>query len=493
MLGNEDLYTAAQIRALEHCVIHEHGVAGITLMSRAADAALGYLLEVWPKAEHLQVMCGTGNNGGDGFLIADLAHKRGIDVTVLQLGDVQKIGGDAALALRQAQANGVNIVPFKPDSIMPNGVIVDAMLGIGLEGAVRGVYIEAIASINASGAPVLAVDIPSGICADTGAVLGAAVVADLTVTFIGLKRGLFTLQAPDYIGAVQLCDLAVHPEVYAAVPADCARLALEPLLQCLPLRSASAHKGLFGNVLVVGGDYGLAGAAAMAAESALRCGAGLVQVATRPEHVSAVLARTPEVMTTGVVASDEFAPMLEAADVVVVGPGLGSSPWSAELLRRSLACGKPLVLDADALNLLASGALGNTDAAAEWVLTPHPGEAARLLGCDTAQVQSDRFAAVIALQQRYGGIVILKGNGSLITAGGKVFLSDYGNPGMASGGMGDVLSGVIGALLAQHLTSLEAAALATCVHGAAADIAAQEGQRGLIATDLIPKMRSILG
>ena len=492
MLGNENLYTAAQTRALDHCAIHEHDIAGITLMSRAADVALGYLLEVWPEPERLQVLCGTGNNGGDGFLIADLAHKRGINVTIFQLGDSEKVDGDAALALRQARDNGVEIIPFERNLLLPEGVIVDAMLGIGLGGDVRGAFVDAIAAINASGRPVLAMDIPSGLCADTGAVMGSAVVANLTVTFIGLKRGLFALQAPDYTGAVQFSDLGVCPEVYAAVPVDCVRLTLEPLLGLVPLRSASAHKGLYGNVLVVGGDYGLAGAAAMAAESALRCGAGLVQVATRPEHVSAVVARTPEVMPRGVVSSDDFAPMVEAADVLVVGPGLGQSPWSIELLRLCLDSGKPLVLDADALNLLAAGTLGNIRSATNRVLTPHPGEAARLLGSSTAQVQSDRFAAVSALQQRYGGIVILKGNGSLITAGGHILLSDYGNPGMASGGMGDVLSGAIGALLAQHLAPLEAAALAVCLHGAAADVAAQGGQRGLVATDLIPEMRSML-
>ena len=493
MLGTENLYTAAQTRALDHCAIHEHSIPGITLMARAADAAFRYLLETWPEPGRLQVLCGTGNNGGDGFLIADLAHKRGIEVTVFQLGETGKIGGDALLARRQALANGVTIVPFGEASLAPEGVIVDAMLGTGLGGDVRGVYVEAIGAINASGIPVLAVDIPSGLCSDTGRVLGCAVRADLTVTFIGLKRGLFTLEAPDYTGAVQFSDLAVPPEIYTAVAAHCSRLELEPLLERLPPRPANAHKGLYGAVLVVGGDYGMAGAAAMAAEAALRCGAGLVQVATRPEHVAALVARAPEVMPRGVRSGDDFAPMLEAADVLVVGPGLGQSPWSIELLQMALATGKPTVLDADALNLLAAGTLGGIGPGSNWVLTPHPGEAARLLDCAIAEVQADRFAAVSALQQRYGGVVVLKGNGSLISGGGNILLSDYGNPGMASGGMGDVLSGVIGALLAQHLPPLEAAALGVCLHGAAANIAAAEGQRGLAATDLIPVMRSLLG
>jgi NAD(P)H-hydrate epimerase len=493
MLGTENLYTAAQTRALDHCAIHDHGIPGITLMSRAADAAFRCLLETWPQPQRLQVFCGTGNNGGDGFLIADLAHKRGIEVVVVQVGDPGNITGDALLARQQAHTNGVRIVAFGEQALVSEGVIVDALLGTGLGGDVRGSYTDAIAAINACGAAVLAVDIPSGLCSDTGRVLGSAVHADLTVTFIGLKRGLFTLHAPEHTGAVRFSDLAVPADIYAAVPVNCLRLELEPLLARLPARPATAHKGLYGTVLVVGGDYGMAGAAALAAEAALRCGAGLVQVATRPQHVTALVARTPEAMPRGISNASEFAPLLDTADVLVAGPGLGQSPWSIELLQRALASGKPLVLDADGLNLLANGALGEIGRRDNWVLTPHPGEAARLLSCATTQVQEDRFAAVSALQARYGGVVILKGNGSLVSDGESVLLSDYGNPGMASGGMGDVLSGVIGALLAQHLPAVEAVALAVCLHGAAADIAAREGQRGLAASDLIPHMRALLG
>lgn len=492
MLGTETLYTAAQTRALDHCAIHEHSIPGIILMSRAAGTAFSCLLEIWPDPGCLQILCGTGNNGGDGFLIADIAHKRGIQVTVLQVGEPGKIVGDALLARQQALANGVTIVPFEASLLTPEGVIVDALLGTGLGGDVRGDYVQAIEAINTCGAPVLAVDIPSGLCSDTGRVLGLAVHAELTVTFIGLKRGLFTLQAPDYTGVVHFSDLAVPAEVYTEVPANCFRLELESLLEHLPARAATAHKGLYGTVLVVGGDYGFAGAAALAGEAALRCGAGLVRVATRPEHVAALVARAPEVMPRGISVASDFMPMLESADVLVVGPGLGQSPWSIELAQLALASGKPLVLDADGLNLLASGALGDISPVGNRVLTPHPGEAGRLLSCATTEVQADRFAAVSALQARYGGVVILKGNGTLITDGDSVLLSDYGNPGMASGGMGDVLSGVIGALLAQHMAPLASVALGVCLHGAAADIAAGEGQRGLAASDLIPQMRSLL-
>jgi NAD(P)H-hydrate epimerase len=461
-------------------------------MSRAARSVFDALLDSWPDPERVQVLCGTGNNGGDGFLVADNAHKRGIPVTVWQLGDAAKIGGDAKIARDQALSNGVEIRHWQGEPLVGEGVVVDALLGTGLGGDVRGAYVDAIEAINASGAAVLAVDIPSGLCSDSGRVLGVAVRADLTVTFIGLKRGLFTGEAGDYTGAVSFTDLAVPADIYHQVHTDCSRLELEPLLERLPARPANAHKGLYGTVLVIGGDYGMAGAAAMAAAAALRCGAGLVRVATRPEHVAALVARTPESMPRGVNSDDELDPLLEGADVLVVGPGLGQSPWSEHLLQRAAASGKPMVLDADGLNLLALGRIDQTPRD-NWVLTPHPGEAARLLGIGNAEVQADRFGAVHALQQRYGGVAILKGYGSLIAGPDETLLSDYGNPGMASGGMGDVLSGVIGSLLAQRLPAMEAAALGVCLHGAAADIAAAEGQRGLVASDLIPEMRALLG
>jgi hydroxyethylthiazole kinase-like uncharacterized protein yjeF len=496
--GTEPLYTAAQTRELDRCAIEDYGVPGIILMSRAAQAAFDCLLGMWPEVEFIQVLCGTGNNGGDGYLIADMAHKRGIAVRVLQLGDAGKIGGVALTAREQTMANGVDVQTFSHHKLEA-GVIVDAMLGTGLGGDVRSEYVDAIDLINDSGLPVLAVDIPSGLCSDTGRVLGRAVQADVTVSFIGLKRGLFTLDAPDYTGAVHFTDLQVPTQVYSRVASSCARLELESMLARLPQRPASSHKGSYGSVLVIGGDKGMAGAVAMAAEAALRCGAGLVRVATRNEYVSAVVARRPEVMAHGVATIADLAPLIESSDVLVVGPGLGQSPWSEQMLWAALDCGKPVVLDADGLNLLALNGktqvkIGERD---NWVLTPHPGEAGRLLGLSTSAVQSDRFAAAQQLQQRFGGVVLLKGNGSLIAGNGQLLLSDYGNPGMASGGMGDVLSGVLGALLAQSeahdMTALECVALGVCLHGAAADMAASDGQRGLCATDLIPKMRELLG
>ncbi len=494
---SEPLYTAAQTRALDRCAIDDHGIPGIRLMDRAARATFDLLLECWPEPAALHVYCGTGNNGGDGFLVACLARRKGIPATVYQLGEVDKIDGDAAIARRQAQVEGVAIVAFDDASAPRHGVIVDAMLGTGLGGDVRGPYQAAISAINRAhddcGLPVLAVDIPSGLCSDTGRVLGCAVRADITVTFIGLKRGLLTLDASDHTGAVHFCDLEVPGEVYNEVPASAGRLTLEPLLQRLDPRSGNAHKGAFGRVLVIGGDSGMAGAAAMASQASARTGAGLVYAATRPEHVPALVARCPEVMTHGVTSGADLETLLQSADVVVIGPGLGQSTWSEQLLRVALTANRPTVVDADALNMLSEGRIIPAQPHDNWLLTPHPGEAARLLNCAISDIQADRFDAALRLQHRYGGVALLKGAGTVIATPEQLLLSDYGNPGMASGGMGDVLSGILGGLLAQGLGLAEAAALGTCLHGGAADIAAREGQRGLLATDLLAPLRQLLG
>ncbi|PLW81879.1 bifunctional ADP-dependent NAD(P)H-hydrate dehydratase/NAD(P)H-hydrate epimerase [Kineobactrum sediminis] len=489
----EALYSAEQTRALDRCAIENHGISGAVLMSRAAATALDHLLLRWPHPLLLQILCGTGNNGGDGYLLADQAHKRGIPVQVWQLGDAGKMRGDALLARQQALANGVAVAAFHPGALRAEGVLIDAMLGTGLTGEVRAPFSEAITLCNQSGLPLLAVDIPSGLCADTGRRLGATTRADMTVTFIGYKRGLFTLDGPDCCGILVFADLGVPAEVYRQSAPDWLRLDLDLLLAQLPSRPANAHKGNYGTVLVVGGDYGMGGAVALAAEAALRAGAGLVRVATRAEHVAAVIARTPEAMPVSVGSGQALKPLVDSADVLVVGPGLGQSPWSEQLVQTIAESGKPCVLDADGLNMLAAGRVLSPRVRDNWVFTPHPGEAARLLGCSTAQVQADRFAATKRLQERLGGVVILKGNGSLVTDGTRGLLCDYGNPGMASGGMGDVLSGVIGGLLAQDLVGLDAAALAVCLHGAAADIASEQGQKGLLAGDLMVPLRALLG
>jgi hydroxyethylthiazole kinase-like uncharacterized protein yjeF len=492
-LSDNALYTAAQTRELDRIAIEDCGIPGIRLMSRAGRASFEVLLAQWPQPEHIHIFCGTGNNGGDGYIIAALARTRGIPVTVYQLGDAASIVGDAATARNQAIADGVEVKAFSDVMVPASGVVVDALLGTGLSGDVRAAYRTAIDCINNSGLPVLAIDIPSGLCSDTGRVLGTAVVANHTVTFIGMKRGLLTAAAPACTGDLHFAGLEVPDTVYAQIAADCRQLDLSTCLQFLPVLPRDAHKGLLGHALVVGGDTGLGGAAVMASEAAARCGAGLVSAATRPEHVAALLARRPEIMTRGVTGGNDLQALLDKPDAIAVGPGLGNSPWSEQLLQRVTEKDVPLVVDADALNLLAEGRVVENPRRNNWILTPHPGEASRLLQCSSADIQSDRFAAVRQLQKRYGGVAILKGAGTLICAGDVVYLSSYGNPGMASGGMGDVLSGVLVGLLAQGLEPLHAACLGVCLHGAAADRAADaDGMRGLLATDLLPQLRHLL-
>lgn len=488
-----DLYRAADVRELDRTAIQAQGIPGFDLMSRAGAAAFALLRERWPQARSIAVVCGVGNNGGDGYVVAALARQAGLAPQVLQLGDAGKIRGDALLARQLAEQHGVPVAAFDPARLQAD-VIVDGLLGTGLTGAVRGESAGAIDAINVSGIPVLALDIPSGLCADTGAVLGCAVKAQATITFIGMKQGLLTGAAADHTGALFFAGLAVPASVYQAVNPSAQRVDAAHIRQWLPRRPRTAHKGNHGHVLVIGGDHGMGGAVAMAAEAAGRVGAGLVTVVTRPEHVAPILTRRPECMVRSVDdGADDLGEPLQRATVVVIGPGLGQGEWGRSLLRQALQSALPLVLDADALNLLAQWQQQGDPLATRgnWILTPHPGEAARLLNATTADLQRDRFDTLRRLQQQYAATMVLKGNGSLIAGeNGPVWLSATGNPGMGSGGMGDVLSGVIGGLLAQGLSPVQAAAAGVWLHGRAADTAAQEGgERGLLATDLLPALR----
>jgi NAD(P)H-hydrate epimerase len=297
-----------------------------------------------------------------------------------------------------------------------------------------------------------------------------------------LKQGLFTGYAADYCGEIFYASLAVPDTIFQAVTSSVVRVVKIPL----PRRDRCSHKGNYGHVLIVGGDWGYSGAARLAGEAALRAGAGLVSVATRTEHAGLMNLNRPELMCHGVETAGQLARLFEKASVVVIGPGLGQSDWAIELFTATLKAQKPLIIDADGLNLLARSPVTNPD----WILTPHPGEASRLLSCSTAEIQHDRFASVSALQANYGGIAILKGAGTLIASGDEIAVSTTGNPGMASGGMGDVLAGVIAALLAQGLSLKNAAQQGVYRHGQAADLAAgQDGERGLLASDLMPYLR----
>ncbi|MBS1211464.1 MAG: YjeF-related protein [Proteobacteria bacterium] len=482
------LYRASQVRAMDRYAIEHLGIPGSELMLRAASAAFEILRERWPAARTVSVLCGSGNNGGDGYVLARLARQAGLDVRAYPAADPTGLHGDALTAFHAYRDAEGPVLDFIPEGFEGAAVLVDGLLGTGLDRPVSGLYEQIIAAVNRFRGKVLALDIPSGLNADTGCVMGAAVKAEVTVTFIGLKQGLFTGEGPECCGEVMFADLDTPREVQGCEETS-ARLLPPPPLDLLP-RRRTAHKGHFGHVLIIGGETGYTGAARLAGEAALRAGAGLVSVATRSSHAAFLNEGRPELMCRGVEAPVDLRPLLSNASIVAVGPGLGQSAWARELLAEALASGLPLVADADALNLIARNPMKRS----QWVLTPHPGEAARLLGVETSAVQTDRFAAIARLQQRYGGTVILKGAGTLVLSeSGTPAICRQGNPGMASGGMGDVLCGVIAGLAAQGLSLGPAAELGVVAHAAAADrAAADSGERGLLASDLMPHLRRLV-
>ncbi|MEC4749321.1 NAD(P)H-hydrate dehydratase [Methylomicrobium sp. Wu6] len=481
----QTLYSAAQARELDRIAIEVFGIPGYQLMCRAGGAMFDCMVEKWPEARSLVVFCGSGNNAGDGYVIARLAQAAGIRTQVISVGEPEKLKGDALTAFQDYRQAGGTITHFQEGKAIDADLLVDALLGTGLDRPVAGIYADSIRVINQAQIPVISADIPSGLNADTGHVMGSAVKADCTVTFIGLKQGLFTGQAADYVGEIVYDALAVPDEVFGSVKSSVFRVLQKPMMP----RRRCAHKGNMGHVLIIGGDLGYSGAARMAGEAALRVGTGLVSIATRSEHAGLMNLNRPELMCRGVESDADLAPLLDKTDVLVLGPGLGQGAWGKEMFNAVLKSDKPIVLDADGLNLLAESPMNKT----HCILTPHPGEAARLLRTSSQALQQDRFAAVEAIRATYGSVVVLKGAGSLIASDSRIAVSITGNPGMASGGMGDVLSGVIAGLLAQGLDLHDAAEQGVFLHGRAADLAAaKDGERGLLATDLLPFLRQLV-
>jgi NAD(P)H-hydrate epimerase len=477
------------VRALDEIAIKQHHITGQTLMERAGAAAFNVLGNIWPDAKRINVVCGSGNNGGDGYVIARLAHEAGLDVHTLYVGPPDQLKGDAKAAVEKLIAAGARPEKYTADKLEHSDLIVDALLGTGLDREVRGEMKNIIADINTSGIPVLSIDIPSGLNADTGRIMGSAVMANATISFIGLKQGLFTGQGQACSGKIYFNDLDVPAGIYKNIIPSALRIDLKNQLRLLPKRTRSTHKGDFGHALIIGGDLGYAGAALMAAEAAGRVGAGLVSLATRSEHAMHISTARPEIMAHAVEQPAQLLGLLQRATVIAIGPGLGQSEWSLMLLSKVLETKLPIVVDADALNLLAQEPVHHD----RWIMTPHPGEAARLLDCTSAEIQQNRFTAVQELQKRYGGVIVLKGSGTLVMGpAGKVAVCSEGNPGMATGGMGDVLTGVIAGLLAQGLNPVDAARLGVSVHAAAGDVAARTGERGLLATDLMPWLRQLI-
>jgi NAD(P)H-hydrate epimerase len=483
------IYQTAQIREFERMAVERFHVTPDVMMQRAGKAAFDFLQRRWPQAQNIAIFCGSGNNGVDGYVLAQLVQERGMKVTIWQVGEPNPEKKEAYEAFTGCQQANISINTFtdKVDLEHPD-VIVDAICGIGAHEAMRDNVVSAIKRMQKKQVPILSIDIPTGIDADTGNTLGAAVQASATITFIGLKLGLMTGDGIAYTGELVLNDLQFPTELYSYIAPIAERVTVNTYATYLKPRRRDWHKGLSGHVLVIGGELGFSGAPRMAASAALRVGAGLVTVATRVEHSALINENFPEIMCLGVNEPHELDKLLTRANVVVFGPGLGQSDWSKALFQYIGKTELPIVLDADGLNLLA----GTDKTNENWVLTPHPGEAARLLGVSVQSIQEDRLSAIKSISKRYGGVCVLKGAGSLILAPNALpALCDKGNPGMASAGMGDVLSGVIAGLMAQGVPLSDAAKLGVCMHAIAGDLAAKDGERGMVATDLLVHLRRI--
>lgn len=498
----QQVYRPDDVRELDRIAIEEQGIPGYELMTRAGRATYAAAVERYPQAQRWQVICGSGNNAGDGYVIARLAIENGKEVQLLALSPPANLRGDAATAWQDFVAAGGEVAEWGAQADLHNvDIVIDAMLGTGLIRSLEGIYlqvVEALASRPPSVA-VVAVDIATGLSGLTGEVMGAAVRADLTVSYVGLKLGLFLGEGPDYSGELLFDDLGIVPVPGARVPPALRVFSERRVRDMLPRRARTGHKGRYGHVLIIGGNEGMAGAARLAGEAALRAGAGLVSVATRAANVAALVAGRPELMCHGVETAGDLDGLLERASVIALGPGLGQDDWARHLYKYALAAGKPMVLDADALNLLAEA----PEKKADWILTPHPGEAGRLLGIATADVQADRLASLAKLTDTCGGCAVLKGHATLAAGAGSAappWLIRAGNPGMATAGMGDVLTGITAAVYAQcvndassaHRPVEEIAAAAAWLHATAGDRAALHGERGLIASDLFAELRACL-
>jgi len=500
------LVTAEEMRRMDRRTIEEFGIPGLLLMENAGLQVVTHAerrFGSW-RGKRVLVLCGGGNNGGDGMVVARHVAQRGAEVQVVLVADPAKVTGDALTNLHIVQKLGLPLHVLRSaeplHSIWANrwDIVVDALLGVGVTGEVRGLVGETIRFLGECPVPVVAVDVPSGIDADTGAVCGCAMRATLTVTFGAMKVGLAVYPGVEFAGEVVVADIGIPAAVVERADIHRRLVTREQVAQWLPVRPADAHKGRFGHVLVVGGSVGLAGAPMMAAEAALRVGAGLCSVAVPQSIYAAAAATLREAMVRplpdtpeGCLSAesvDAMSPLLERANVLAIGPGWGTYPPARQALRKLLSIAQvPCVIDADALNCVAQEPHILPESPPPLVFTPHPGEMARLMNTDTATVQANRLAIAQEAAHRFGAVVVLKGARTVIaTPEGRIWVNPTGNAGMATGGSGDVLTGAIAGLLAQGLDAERSAAAGVYMHGLAGDLAAQkEGAAGLIAGDII--------
>ena len=497
----DNLYNVDSIVRLEQIAVNQFDVPAYELMKRAGNAVFAVLKIKCPQQKRILILCGAGNNAGDGYVVARLAKQAGLDVSVVSLIEPETLKNEALLAYKDWLAIGSNQAADL-SLLEETDTVIDALLGTGLTREISGEWLQWIEAVNDSNKPVISVDIPSGLLANTGAIAGVAISADYTVSFIGLKQGMVTAQAKDVCGEIIFDDLALPAEVYSGV--SCSARLIQSVDYCLlPKRKASSHKGRFGHVLIVGGNIGMPGAVILAARAALRTGAGLVTIATAVENLAAIVAAVPEAMVKSCTDDEEISelflsPFIDDVTHVAVGMGLGQNSWALTMLQHCLRLNKPMLMDADALNLIASNTL--MVAVSPLVITPHPREAARLLSKDkalsTGDIQSDRFAAVRELHALFDNsescTVVLKGSGTLIFDGQAVKVCALGNAAMAAPGMGDVLSGIVIALMAQNIAASDATQLGVCLHAAAADLVTGDKTRGLLASDVVDALLEVL-
>jgi NAD(P)H-hydrate epimerase len=516
-----EILTAASMRRVDERTIRELRIPGLSLMESAGRGVAEALLQEIPRlaSRRVVVFCGKGNNGGDGLVAARHLKRRGVTPEVLLVGGEGEVKGDAAVSLARAREDGVTIVDLGDDAawsrIVPamdrDTIVVDALLGTGASGPARGLVARAIDVINAHPATVVAIDLPSGVGTDSGTLVGPTVRAHRTLTLCRPKPCLVLEPAASHAGPWRVLDIGIPDEAVAAERADLEWLDAATAARLLPLRPQDAHKGTMGHLLAVAGSRGKPGAAALLARAALRSGVGLVTVAT-PRSVQPIVAAAQfEVMTeplaetrSGAIARSAAAAafrLLVGRDALAIGPGLGTEIGTRAAVVAILAGrSAPAVLDADGLNAFAADGRARARLRAgshPLVLTPHPGEAARLLRTTPLEIQSDRLGSARRLAAETGSVVVLKGRRTVVAdVGGRASFNATGNAGMATGGTGDALTGILGALLARGMSGFDAARLGTYVHGAAGDLAAARfGEDGLIAGDLIdalPKAWSAL-
>lgn len=481
------LYDIHAIKDIEKQALEVLNIASITLMQRAALFVLGYLYKSYPNVHKIAVIVGAGRNGGDGYFFAQQALSAGFDVKVYYLADPNNLVDDVRKAYLAAKGMGVPCESFSSSSLDDADLIIDAMMGTGVNRALSGEWLGAAMLINRSGKSVISLDVPSGLNANTGAILSEAVKATETITFIAQKPGLYTGKGPEYVGKVICSDLGIPEECFESIHAASCCFNLPTMAEWFPDRKKFNHKGNFGHILVVGGYIGMAGAALLAGHAALRIGAGRVSIATHPHHATAMIPYHPELMVHGINNAEELAPLLEVATCIVIGCGLGTNEWSVDLMNAVLASGKPTVIDADGLNLIAQDKISkelldeNQD---NHVITPHPVEAARLLHGTVNDIEADRLVSAYQLSEKFG-ISVLKGAGSLVCDSDFLSINPTGNPAMASSGMGDALSGIIAGLIVQGVSLRRATRLGVWLHGLSGDLCAEQGYRSVIATDVI--------